>query len=744
MLIFESEGFCEVDNDHVEELYRSSETISVTADNGDSFELHAVVCRHTTDQEPRCHVGFFCRSLKRAVVFAARNSSARGMVQTGLEAVQQLGLQMEPVQLNLSPAMRQVVLRDIPGLQTPEQARRAAADRKAQLAQLQTTLDDEGPDSAAGKRAALKINAEKRIDEKSAMLRELLCRQFAPANVPGHAELEVLSGQVEDLTGRLAKSEVLYREERAERELLEGLMAAAEKRIQELEEVLVDAETISADALKQKQRIVKLQGEVKELTGQLSAAQTEAEHQSARYEELVAEIKAAQLRIAGLEKELADATEIAAGAIDAEQQLQQTEQHVAALQAELSDVQARLEHEQTARRQQDQQQADLHAQLDALRQTLAETEERSNTAEAERSGEDARLAALQQRFDQAVADQSNLRDELEQERIIRQRLEKGAVADQKRIEALEAELGGSGSGLVLTAGGGGALATQQIELLKAELRDALAEQARDVEQRAELENELDEAHRLIETLERALKESRAAAARPPAVTPPVATAAAADEEVQRLTDKLSALESELARERRGKESAVSAQQGVEQRLNDLETRLLQAVQSQATAPVVAAAPPASSAPPAAPEPAKPTKPAKPLPHELRPAPKKGAKFHPDWDLQGLPCRSTEQIIQAWASVYNVQLSLEGYPSQYCAAFMVVLKQNKQKRLYLLFNLKKDRHLLVCIPAAQPRSDAELKKTIEDGKRYLQLSGFEIEAVEPADLAGTLGSYVLAG
>ncbi len=93
---------------------------------------------------------------------------------------------------------------------------------------------------------------------------------------------------------------------------------------------------------------------------------------------------------------------------------------------------------------------------------------------------------------------------------------------------------------------------------------------------------------------------------------------------------------------------------------------------------------------------------KPLPHELRPAPKKGALFRPDWDLQGLPCQSSEQVYKAWESAFNVQISLEGYTSQYCMAFLVVLRLGKQKRLYMLYRLKQDKHTLVCVPSESSR------------------------------------------
>jgi hypothetical protein len=131
---------------------------------------------------------------------------------------------------------------------------------------------------------------------------------------------------------------------------------------------------------------------------------------------------------------------------------------------------------------------------------------------------------------------------------------------------------------------------------------------------------------------------------------------------------------------------------------------------------------------------------RPLPHHVRPAPRKGALFRPDWDMTGLPCRSAEQVVQAWESVYNVQLSLEGYPSQYCAAFLVVVEQAGRRQLYLLFNLKQSRHLLVCVPGQAPADAAALLKLIGEGKKYLKKSGFELEELAAAEVPDTLGGY----
>ena len=252
--------------------------------------------------------------------------------------------------------------------------------------------------------------------------------------------------------------------------------------------------------------------------------------------------------------------------------------------------------------------------------------------------------------------------EVEQERSIRRRLEKGAAADERRLLHLEKALAaGTAGAATATAAAGG---DREVTRLRGALQQAEASLEEERTARQGLEQALEEADRMIAELEKALKSSRKAAP-----------------------------------------AAVPAE----------------------PAPAVS----------------KPVK-GKPLPHEVRPAPKPGARFHPDWELSGLPCRDADQVTQVWSSVANVQLSLEGYPAQYCAAFLVVLKQGRQQRLYLLFNLKSSKHTLVCVPDQPPGDEAALNRQLSEARNYLQSSGFELEKIAPGEVATLLGRYFLKG
>jgi len=314
------------------------------------------------------------------------------------------------------------------------------------------------------------------------------------------------------------------------------------------------------------------------------------------------------------------------------------------------------------------------------------------------------LEALQSECDEA-------RSELERERSVRKRLEKGAAADEKRLNDLEKALA-SGKGA-----GSGKVDSAELDKLQDELTAARKEADAESLSRKKLEQELAEAKKKTTALEASLKE--AASADEGSIN--------VEEQLKELAGKLESVEAELAAEkqlcRRYSRDCAEAQRRVAE---------LESGSGVAAASPLAVESPVSAARPAA---------DKPLPHELRPAPKRGALFHPDWDLQSLPCASTEQILQAWASVSNVQLSLEGYPSQYCSAYLTVVKQGRQKQLFMLFNLKEIRHILVCVPANPPKDEASLGKLIGEGQKYLLMSGFDLEKLSSTDIPARLGHYL---
>lgn len=356
--------------------------------------------------------------------------------------------------------------------------------------------------------------------------------------------------------------------------------------------------------------------------------------------------------------------------------------------------------------------------------------------EARQSAAEAKTAAqeeFRQRLESLESEAATAREELEQERSIRKRLEKGAAADERRLAELEKALENKTpeartpedkATVPWTDKKGRENASDETVKLRSALKEALAELKGVRRARQELEEEVAEAHTMIEALEKALKLSQE----------PTRGGGAPGEDIARLTEKLHDVQVQLEKEQLAGKKSASARAAAEQRVAELEEALRGRERSGFSPMPTAVKESAPAVKKSAPE--------TPLPHELRPAPRPGALFRPDWDLAGLPCKSAEQVLQAWGSVSNVQLSLEGYPSQYCAAFLVVLKSGKQRQLVILFNLKGSKHTLVCVPSKVPADEAALSKAVDEGQKYLQMSGFELDKIAPSDISRILGGYFL--
>ena len=63
---------------------------------------------------------------------------------------------------------------------------------------------------------------------------------------------------------------------------------------------------------------------------------------------------------------------------------------------------------------------------------------------------------------------------------------------------------------------------------------------------------------------------------------------------------------------------------------------------------------------------------------------------------------------------------------------------------MLYRLKQDKHTLVCVPAKMTEDESSLKKAIQEGLKYLGLSGFEMQEMSVEHIDSTLGSYFLEG
>ena len=117
------------------------------------------------------------------------------------------------------------------------------------------------------------------------------------------------------------------------------------------------------------------------------------------------------------------------------------------------------------------------------------------------------------------------------------------------------------------------------------------------------------------------------------------------------------------------------------------------------------------------------------PHVVRRPPPAGATFGVDWDLEHLPCSSLDQVVEAYQSICNAQLTLEGYSTQYCSAYIFVLKENGGRQLYMVFNLPQEGRFLIYKPIKKPASSSEIQQLLKEAHKFLQVVGVETERID---------------
>lgn len=701
MLIYEAEGFLEVEADSINQLCRSRDHITFADTEGNGFDVHAILCDFQDNSQSRCCVAFHDKTLKKALVFSVRSPGEASAWQHGHDTLTDLGYRLDELNLRLSPAMLEVVLRDIPGLASPDEARKQRDESAQSLAELQDALMTD-PTSAAGRKAALKLGAEDRLAARIEELRQLMIDTLSPAE-ERDADGEAMMEQVTDLTAKLEVAESLVEQERKQREISESITEAAEKRIQELEEILIDVEIRSAGEIKQKRKIVGLKKRVEELEGQLTQVSDELVAERHKQEQFVTDVKQAHTQIAELEDRLHNAEKMLADSYD-----------------QLAQEQALNSQMETSCRDADSRIRELEEEIQGFVEQTARIDEADKVAEE-----------LQSQLEKLESEMRDLRQDHLQECALRKGLEKSAAEDHRQIRELEEALEEARRKV--------SAATTEVPDL-GEQEDSLRDELDDLKRRLReeqagkegLELELEEAHKIIDSLEQMVSETEKASSRD------VTEKQEDNRKLLELTAEVTLLKEQIAQERARQEELAEEVAAAEQKLAERNGSTGQRSLNENVSVSV------DSETAEATGDSKPAKSRKPLPHELRPAPNKKAFFHPDWDLEGLPCKSEKQVVRAWETVFNVQISLEGYPSQYCMAFLVVLQVDNVKKLFMVFRLKQSKHTLVCVPATTPVNETQLKKAIDEGLRFLKRSGFQMEKMPEEYISSSLGSYFLKG
>lgn len=769
MVVFENSIGIEALEPEVVELYRCASAVSLTVEGRPGPDAQAVACAIRRDGRFLVYVGLYVKSLKRTLVYAVdpvpggRPEFVEAL-QKARDFAQAMGFQMEPVGLRFSSAMREVILRQIPVLFPPMEAQKMLLDRTAEIEELERLAaeldEEESPDAdpgviltpdqlteqqhaketraTAAKNAARKLAIEKRLDEQAEALRQSVGHYLEEINAPEAAiadstEREELRGQLAtaqaraaDLQASLQTLEKQLRAGQMEREKLAREKAAADQQMAELQQGMQQAkQQANAAAAAEKSR--------QELE---SLLQREKEKRAA----LQQEKQTAEQTIDALEKKLGQARQETEAA--ARQQKEVTaagDKQLKGLQKQLQQAREELEASQAEGQHLQELKAAAETRAAELTQTLQEAGKAATTKEVATATGQEKIVELEKALRLAKA-------EAETERQQRQTVEKARRQDEARLKELERALQQAKSATpvtieVATADSGhqaevAALAEEVAERTKevAELTKEVAERTKEVAELVEAAEAERKARRQLEKsgqqYEARLAELQEAL-RQATTGEGVAEASSADpEEVTALRESLRQSEERVEFLRHEVERFAAAKAIAEQRLADSRP-----VTGQAEVAAVAKPPErkntglgalilakADSGPP---------------PHVLRRPPPPGAFFHVDWDRTSVPCPTVGDLCEVHQSIGMAQLSMEGYPNQYCSAFIVVVKAGDQKHLFMPFRLCTSNRVLVYVPAEQPANPASLTKALKEASRFLQVVGMETERVSLSRKGGKL-------
>ncbi len=209
MLTLQKSSWIEAAEPDVVEIHRSRSPVGFSPDPSTPMTLQAFALVLKGEEGFSVCLALHGREIRRALVYAVDPSpkghaSFAEPLRKGLAALKGLGFDLEPLNLKYSPAMREVVLRDIPVILSPTNHRKVQKEKADLLQQLQRQADDlPGPEEElfddpqlpateqakreqarqarrdAATSALSKLAVEKRVEEQAQALARLLGELFA-------------------------------------------------------------------------------------------------------------------------------------------------------------------------------------------------------------------------------------------------------------------------------------------------------------------------------------------------------------------------------------------------------------------------------------------------------------------------------------------------------------------------------------------------------------------------------------
>jgi len=793
----------DVPEKYILEIHQSSSEVVLPDARFRGHPCEAFICITKVEKEMKAYVAVLNNALKSTLIytsdFVATSQQDYPKVLHEAEVfVKAMGFAMQKVNLDFSPAMREVIIKGLRIMRPP------APQKRPPVKHLKIDVPDELVVSTG-------LN-EPQVNEDAGSMTELLSLKAELASV--RAALE-----------RAAREKVTAEQHRSGEKA--ALKASCEQALEsrKLSEEKLAQAVREIKKLQQSQQAAPASGDLQQLRQQLDQAMAAGKALEIARTELVTELKTRQEELSRLNAEKVQLEKRLDGEIEKRSAIeaewatvrQKFEQRLAMATAEgaaATEKMAALSAVEDALREAQQRENDLKQKLSLavaeLAAASAEKEEllvSKNLAEQFRvklSRTDAELAATMEKLALAETETRRLMDEAGRADELQQRL---AVTEAELTRARE-DIGELNSSVKTGADIEHRLAEASAELVLT--REQLAAASTEIEQlRLEQGRATELQHRLVE------REAELAAARleieqmeiPEAVMESVDQSA--DEQLARLAVEKEAVEAEyvrLATESRATESELSenltiARAEVERLASELEIQAQVAAMEQAAlraelrrliveggaalyATAVAAEP--QRLPQAVPVAASQGMPAPQQPvvvqQVTQPPPAGGltehideaeeeddapdspipveavimqeftsdlggfyggnggsaTEFRMDQSINMINYSDPADVVVVFYSSNSVQAVPEGKGIQKCKGYIIALKGAEGYRVYVAWYLTESGRVVVCLPEQQPADSDECVQILKDAVSYFEIVGFMMEI---AELGGTRRSYL---
>ena len=334
---------------------------------------------------------------------------------------------------------------------------------------------------------------------------------------------------------------------------------------------------------------------------------------------------------------------------------------------------------------------------------VASAEERANRDRAERDRLAAAKLTAEGESGRLAASLRQLEERLEKERLVREQLAREKTEAERRLNELGEVLRQNRDRLASAQ-----VHRQQLQSER-ELRERLAAEKSALEQQAaELAAA---ARRAVEEAQTERKARQRLAAERLEYEALQAEKARLEQQAVELERVARMAAGKAERERREREQLLAAKTEAERRLAALQRQ----------------APPPAEAPQAAAGLPRLTLGGKdPVPGQPRRRPVAGATFQVDLDLEAIPCEPLRDVLEVQQSINLTQLSLEGFPNQYCSAWIVGLRSGSLTTVRVAFRLSDSRRSLVYLPVREPQGREGYARVLQEALKFLRVTGLEME------------------